>query len=113
MIIPSSASSFDPVRPDKDTWTCYDHSIDYANNHDEWEVLTISHHRYFQGQSHMVNYRIEGNTMYIHDELYDIDMVYHNFKHAPEFFHFWNSDEIPKRNYYYLIDNRDVVINEV
>ena len=109
LTVSTVSASFDPIRPDVDTWTCYDHSLDYAKNNPEWGVLTISDHRFFQGQSHMVNFLIEDNVMYIHDGLYDIDYTYSNYQLAPEYFHFWDNDEIPKRNYYYLIDNRDVV----
>src|SRR6056297_1428782 len=40
--------SFDPVRPDPATWTCYDHSINFARENPEWGVVSMSSNPMFR-----------------------------------------------------------------
>lgn len=47
--------------------------------------------------------------MYVHDGLYDTEYYITGWADNTDYYHFWNKNEIPKRNYYYLIDNRDVI----
>lgn len=104
-----SASSFDPVRPNQDYWTCYDYSIDFARNNPEWGIVTMSDNPFFFGISHMVNYKIDGDLMYVHDGLYGDNYIYSGFEYSPEYFHFWDKNQTPLRTYIFLTDNRNVI----
>ena len=108
-------SAFDPVRPDKSDWTCYDHSISFAAEHSTWGIVSISAHPYFRGISHQVNYRFLNGTLIIYDPMYRSityfdsveDARAYNGDYRHVYFHFWNENETPKRYYRLLRDNFD------
>jgi len=95
-----------------DMWTCYDYSVDFEKNNPDWDCVTISKHRFFFERSHMVNYQFYTDTqMIVYDGL--LNNMYHiyNWKWDNDYYHFW-FDCTPWRNYWYLLDNRKVVLNE-
>lgn len=119
----TSATSFDIVRPDKNSWVCVDYAVSYTRDNPEYGIVTISTHPYFRGVSHMVNYKIDqaNKTLIIHDDMlsvdfnvsYDSDIIGLPYVGYTEcaYFHFWLSDEQIKRNYILLKDNREEVLN--
>ncbi|MFA6887827.1 MAG: hypothetical protein WCQ65_12765 [Fermentimonas sp.] len=107
------SASFDPVRPNKEAWTCYDYSINYSECNPEWGVVTMSNHPHFHGYSHVVNYQyVNNNTLRIHDGLYNLDYNYTGWQYNG-YYHFWPDGSIPKRTFIRLLDNRYLLINDV
>lgn len=84
--VPYQAGSFDPVRPNQDYWTCYDHSINFARENPDWGIVTVSNHPHFKYGAHMVNYKIENDTIHFYDSTW--------------------SNETKQYDYYVNIDNR-------
>jgi hypothetical protein len=112
--IPYQSGSFDPVRPDEDTWSCYDYSINYARENPEWGVVTLSNNPCFYGQSHYVNWKVENDMLYLYDSQYNVKcgfeidklcMMECNEWFKPCYYKFWSVDETPHRNYRILQDN--------
>lgn len=105
-----SASDFDIVRPDDAYQDCVSLTVKYCNDNPEFIPCSISGHRYFHGLSHMVAVKIvDDETLLIHDELLGYDTYAHNWNiDQTTFYHFW-IDEPIKRNYKFLMDNREVV----
>jgi hypothetical protein len=108
------SGSFDPVRPDKSTWVCYDYSIDYSRNHPEWKIVTMSGNSGFRGVSHMVNYKMVGDFMLIHDEMYGNNLYFRydrrttdNPYYEEAYYHFYDVNETPLRMYMYMADNSE------
>ena len=117
---PYQYGSFDPVREDVESWVCYDYSIDYARNNPEWGIVTISNNKYFYIRSHMVNYKIVEDEIYLYDSQSNIQCSFplendclnecNNWVY-PAYYKFWSTDETPLRNYNRLQDNRQVWLN--
>jgi len=106
--------TFDPVRPNKSAWVCYDYSINYAREHPEWGVVTMSDNPNFYGISHMVNYKIVNGTMLIHDEMNDYNCYFrfdnrttNNPYYEQTYYKFYTVNETPLRNYKYMVDNSE------
>jgi len=110
--VPYQAGSFDPVRPNQAGWVCYDYAIDYARDNPEWGVVTISNNRYFYGVSHMVNYNISNGDLILLDihaktiEVMPLEYVHEGMLgFNPAFYHVWDANCTPLRNYRLLMDN--------
>jgi hypothetical protein len=108
------SGTFDPVRPNEDSWVCYDYSIDYSRKNPEWGIVTMSGNRCFKGISHMVNYKMVNDSMFIHDEMYGYDCHFRfdnrtidNPYYKYTFYHFYDINETPLRNYRYMLDNSE------
>jgi hypothetical protein len=91
------------IRENKEAWTCYDYSIDYYKSNPDFPPVTISDNQYFKGVSHMVNGKLEGNNLIVHDGLYELDYIMYDYKNY-YFCHFWYNTK-PVRNYKFLWDN--------
>lgn len=113
---PYQSGNFDSVRPNVDSWVCYDYAINYARENPEWGVVAISNNPCFYGIAHMVNYKIENNTLQMYDSQYNVRfhteldtnlncMKIGNAWFAPSYYKFWSVDETPLRNYKRLQDN--------
>jgi hypothetical protein len=106
----ASAEPLNPIRPSVDSWTCYDHSLNYANENPDWEILTLSTSRFFYGSCHNVNYKIDGDKLIITDVSNHCNYTINNFQYNDrQYYHFW-IDEYPIRNWRFLRDNRNVVM---
>lgn len=111
--VPYQEGSFDPVRHDVDSWTCVDHAINYARENPEWGVVTVSSNPNFKGRSHMVNYHIVDGELHIYDATQNLRMDFCDTESAREgniqfnyaYYHIWDLNETPKRNYRVLKDN--------
>jgi len=121
--IPYQAGSFDPVRPNQADWVCYDYAIDYAQNHTEWKVITVSENPNFHGTSHMLNYRINGSTIEFYDpywsKLSGFEIEYSveiddrrmgNPFFQPAYYHVWDVNRTPWRCYKNNVENIQEVI---
>jgi hypothetical protein len=54
---------------------------------------------------------LDTETIQIHDELFGYDTYAHNWNiDTTQFYHFW-IDEPIKRNYKFLLDNREMVLH--
>jgi hypothetical protein len=118
--IPYQSGNFDPIRPDKDTWVCYDYSINYARENPEWGVVTISDNPCFYGISHCVNWKISNNNLILYDSQYDIKnefpidnvcLIECNNWFKPAYYKFWSIDKTPLRNYIRLQENSEAYLN--
>nr|WP_321498320.1 hypothetical protein [uncultured Methanolobus sp.] len=117
---------WDLLYEDKSDWLCFDYSIDYARNHPGWGMVILSPSPSFRFQPHMVNYKIEGNMLYIHEpqanRTYELEIVngsmnvplYDDFPNdfssqwaRPTYFHFIPNESGVRRTYYALPDNRN------
>jgi len=115
LLIMLAAASFNPIRENKEAWTCYDHALNFSENNPDWGVVCMSQNRYFKGVSHFVNYQIlNENDILIHDDLNNGEYTIYNFKMIG-FFHFYIDDERPRRIYRWMSDNTEKVlmINEL
>ncbi|WP_406657319.1 hypothetical protein V7O62_01835 [Methanolobus sp. ZRKC2] len=115
----------DFLKEDKNDWVCVDHAVNYSRNNPEWGMVILSPSPRFSLQPHMTNYKISGNTLFIHEaqvnRTYELEIVngtmtvpyYEDF---PEFFsrhwegatyfHFIPDEEDVIRVYSVLNDNR-------
>jgi len=108
LIMPASAS-FNPIRENKEAWTCYDHALNFSENNPDWGVVCMSQNRYFKGVSHFVNYKyISENELLIHDETTESEYLVANWG-ALGYYHFF-INEFPCRYYRWMVDNRGAVI---
>ncbi|WMW25070.1 hypothetical protein RE474_13460 [Methanolobus sediminis] len=117
---------WDLLYEDKSNWLCFDYSIDYARNHPGWGMVILSPSPAFRFQPHMVNYKIEGNMLYIHEPqanlTYELEIVngsmnvplYDDFPNSfssqwtrPTYFYFIPNESGVLRTYYSLQDNRN------
>ena len=107
----ASASDFDVVRPDNCYQDCVSLTVKYCNENPEFIPCSVSGHRYFRGLSHMVAAKIVDNeTILLHDPLLGYDSYGNNWMiDQTTFYHFW-IDEPVKRNYKFLMDNREMVL---
>lgn len=107
----ATATEFDIVRPDDLYQDCVSLTVKFCNDNPEYIPCSISNNRYFYGRSHMVAIKIINNeTILIHDELSGFDMYGSGWsRDQSTFYHFW-IDEPIKRNYKYLLDNREMVL---
>lgn len=106
--MPASAS-FNPIRENKEAWTCYDYALNFSENNPDWGTVGLSDNRYFKGYGHLVNYKyINNNTLLIHDEANGCEYRYVNWQ-LDGYFHFF-INETPRRHYKWLVDNRELVI---
>lgn len=118
--------SWDPVLKSDDTQgNCVDAAVMFARENPEWSFLTVAPDVEFRHQPHMVNYKIEGNLLKIHDELFKFNyediinesmtIPYHmlfpeTFDEAWDgetYFNFVEDEEDIIRTYITLEDNRD------
>jgi len=107
LILPADAS-FNPIRPNKNAWTCYDHTLNFSENNPDWGVVCMSNNRFFKGMNHIVNYKkIDNNTLLVHDYLEPCDYYYQNWK-MDGYYHFY-INETPRRYYKHLTDNSDAI----
>lgn len=124
--IPYQTGNFDPVRPNQDYWTCYDHSINFARENPEWGIVVVASHPYFRFGSHMVNYKVENDTIHIYDETwttysnqpYEYDISIASLKtdnpyFRPCYYKFYSTNETPTRTYILLRDNSEEWLNNV
>lgn len=66
LIMPASAS-FNPIRPNKEAWTCYDYTMNFSEYNPDWGMVTMGKTG-LRGATHMVNYKyISENELLIHD----------------------------------------------
>ena len=101
-----------------DYWTCYDYSVDFKKNNNEWGVVTTSYFEDFVNpdindvDSHMVNYYLYDNdTMVVYDSIQDNMYISYGWKNDwHRYYHFWVDNSTPVRRYWSLFDNREVVI---
>ena len=109
--IASAEVSIVPVS--NESWTCYDYSVNLANDDPTWGVLLIGDNRFFRGVSHFVNYKlIDGDTVFVHDGLYDVEYNITDWQFTDiSCYHFYVDGEHPNRYYVRMFDNRDVLIN--
>lgn len=107
----ATATEFDIVRPDDAYQDCVSLTVKFCNDNPEYIPCSISNNRYFYGLSHMVAVKIiDDDTILIHDELRGFDTNGDNwYIDQSTFYHFW-IDEPIKRNYRYLLDNREMVL---
>jgi hypothetical protein len=106
----TNGNPLEPIRNDREYWTCYDYSFNYANQNPEWGILTISNNKFFYGSCHNVNYKIDGDKLIIYDDSNHYNYTIKNFQHdTTQYYYFWINEE-PLRNWKFLIDNRNVVI---
>lgn len=121
---PYQSGSFDPVRQDVDAWTCYDTAINYAREHPEWGVCMVSGNPVFRGVSHYVNWRIVDGELIILDMSNSPAIISYRFQdntyarigydYRYTYYHIWDLDETPLRNYRVLRDNlRDYYTNQI
>lgn len=89
----------------EEDYTCYDYSVQYAKNDSSWGIVTIGNNQLFKGVSHMVNYKHAGKNLLIHDGLYKLDYVIHDYKNTKQYFHFWERNQTPCRVYRFLQPN--------
>lgn len=110
LVMPASAS-FNPVRSNKEAWTCYDYSLNFSENNPDWGIVCISNNRYFKGFSHMVNYKLLDNgSLLIHDGLYKSDYDFTGWECVGHYHFFIN--EPPRRYYKWLFDNRETILSD-
>ena len=108
----ASASGFNVVRPDDCYQDCVSLTVKYCEDNPEFVPCSVSGHRYFRGLSHMVAAKIiDDETILFHDPLLGYDTYGNNWMiDQSTFYHFW-IDEPVKRNYTFLMDNREMVIH--
>lgn len=123
--IPYQVGNFDPVRPNQDYWTCYDHSINYARENPEWGVVVVSHHPHFRYGSHMVNYKIENDTIHFYDSTWSTETKQYDYYvniddrktdnpyFSPCYYKFCLPEKTPIRQYVLFRDNSQVWLNNV
>ncbi len=110
LIMPASAS-FNPIRPNKEAWTCYDYALNFSESNPDWGIVTISDHPRFY-VSHVVNYQqVDNNTLRIHDGMYECDYMFSGWKNSG-YYHFWPGNCTPRRYFIRLLDNRYLLTNE-
>jgi hypothetical protein len=113
------------VKSDESQRNCVDAAVLYARENPDWFFITMSPNPEFRHQPHMANYKIEGNKLIIHDELFNFDyedtisenMVIPYYMLLPEKFdkawegetyiHFETNEDEITRTYISLSDNRD------
>jgi hypothetical protein len=93
------------IKENRAAWVCYDWAVWYNSENPEWKIVTISEQRFFYGVSHMVNYQLEGENLIIHDEFYKLDYTIYDYKNSGLYFHFWQNEQTPVRNYKFLRAN--------
>lgn len=109
LIIPTSGA-FNPMRSNKEAWTCYDHALNFSNHNPDWGLVGMSDNKLFRGETHLVNYKLlDNNTILIHDEVYGSEYDLTGWQNSG-FYHFF-INETPRRYYKWLIDNRELAIN--
>lgn len=109
ILLIGNCSAVEIIPKSKESYTCYDYSVEFREQNPDWGIVTISNNKYFYGISHMVNYQLmDDGTLKIHDGLYKYDYVYEGWERV-DYYHFWGDDEIPKWNYRFLWDNREVI----
>ena len=121
---PYQTGSFDPVRPNPDYWTCYDYAIDYARDHPEYGIVTVSTNPCFKGISHMLNYKVENGTIHFYDPTWTANnnQTYEYYVNVDTrkienpyfeicYYKFWSVNQTPLRNYRSLQDNSEEWLN--
>lgn len=122
----SYKDKWDLLYENKDDWLCVDYAVNYARNNPGWGMVILSPSPAFRYQPHMVNYRIDGNMLLIHEpqvnHTYEIEIVngtmtvpfYENFPNdfssqwaRGTYFHFIPNETKVLRTYYSLNDNRN------
>lgn len=117
---------WDLLYEDKNDWLCVDYAVNYARNNPGWGMVILSPSPAFRYQPHMVNYRIEGNMLLIHEaqvnHTYEIEIVngtmtvpfYEEFPNdfssqwaRGTYFHFIPNETKVVRTYFSLNDNRN------
>ena len=98
-----------------DQWTCYDYSVEFNKQNPEWGLVVLSDKMSFQGECHIVNYRInEDKILTLHDEWNQIEYNYTGWELtddicSPDHFHFFHSGELPRRSWRMLRPNAGAV----
>jgi len=106
LLIMPAAASFNPIRENKEAWTCYDHALNFSENNPDWGIVCMSNNRYFKGVSHFVNYKyISDDVLLIHDNFFGIEYKYLKWG-GDGYYHFY-INEPPRRYYKWLVDNRE------
>jgi hypothetical protein len=119
-------NSWDLLNEDKDDWVCVDHAVNYSRHNPEWGMVILSPSPRFSVQPHMTNYKIDGNTLLIHEAqvniTYELEIVngtmtvpyYEDFPgsfskywEGSTYFHFIPNETGVVRVYTVLKDNRD------
>ncbi len=109
LIAPTSAS-FNPIRENKEAWTCYDYTLNFSEYNPDWGLVGMSDNKLFRGESHLVNYKlIDNDTILIHDGLNGAEYDLYGWQNDG-FYHFF-INETPRRNYKWLVDNQELAIN--
>lgn len=115
----------DFLKEDQNDWVCVDHAVNYSRHNPGWGVVIVSPSPRFSVQPHMTNYRIDGNTLLIHEaqvnKTYELRIVngtmtipyYEDFPgvfyqlwEGPTYFHFIPNETDVVRVYSILKDNR-------
>lgn len=117
------SGSFDPVRENRDSWTCVDVAINYSRANEDWGVVTVAGNPKFTGVSHMLNWQVIDGVLVLKDcsqpgisLSWDIPQdtdTRHGYEYDYTYFHFWQRDETPLRNYRLLKDNLDEYYGEL
>jgi len=111
LLLISSASAVQIIPADDRDRTCYECSIEYAQLHPDYGVVTMAYNQYFLGSVHMVNYKVADNkSLLIHDGYWDSDYILNNWLEDERFMHFW-LNETPARSCKYLYDNKIELYN--
>ncbi|WP_292464337.1 hypothetical protein [Methanolobus sp.] len=119
-------NSWDLLNEDKNDWVCVDHAVNYSRHNPEWGIVIPSPSPRFSVQPHMTNYKINGNTLLIHEaqvnityelEIVDGTMIVPYYDDFPgsftrywegsTYFHFIPNETGVVRVYTVLKDNRD------
>jgi hypothetical protein len=114
-LLATTALATEMIPKDETSWTCVDYSYDYHRQHPDWGFLTISYSDHlFRGMSHMVNYKLanNGTVLLIHDGMCDADYEFGGWYLSGYYFHFWQPNETPVRNYRFIRDNSDLILAE-
>jgi len=109
--------SWDILDNNKANWNCVDIAVNFSRNNPEWGLVVLSPSKTFKVQPHMVNYKIEGNKLIIHDAGFRMTqsmeivenkdaMIIPYSKRYPELFSpLWNS-----YTYYHFIEDEDSIL---
>jgi len=111
----SYRNNWDSLPENQDDWICVDHALNYSRNNLEWGMVIVSPSPRFSVQPHMTNYKIEGNTLLIHEaqinKTYELEITnntmtipYH--KDFPNIF----LEEWEKGTYFHFIPDKTNVI---
>lgn len=118
--------SWDILPADQNDWYCVQYSVNYARNNPGWKFLIISPSPDFRYHPHMLNYKIEGEILKIHDPTWgfssDLEIVsedmyvphylldVENFDSrwtGPVYFYFTENESEIRQSFIRLSDNRD------